>query len=332
MGGRRRLDFVDRGRDLAIHMKPLSQRRARCLVFLGAVLWSLNGLFKSLLTQPNVLDVGEPPLHSFVMGFYRALFAGLVFLPGLRVARMRWRPAMGVMVLCYGAMNALFMWAMTHGTAANALILQYTAPFWALIIGVGLLGEKGNRKDFAAVAIAGVGLAVIVQAAFTAGDDTQWLIFLAGLGSGVTFAGVLLSLRWLRDENPTWLTVQNQAFAALLLIPWMLHYPVPRWDQMLTLVVFGAVQLALPYWLVTQGMKTISSHEVGMIGLLEPLLSPLWAYLVAGEIPERATIIGGSIILLALVYRYWPRPAAAASPIDEPNPAVGASQNAASDR
>lgn len=301
-------------------MRVLTQRRARCLVCLGAMLWSLNGLFKSLLTLPNFLDLGEPPLHAFVMGFYRAVFAGLVMLPGLRRSQIRWRPAMGLMVLLFGSMNALFMWAIANGTAAHALILQYTAPFWALLIGVGFLKEQGTRKDFIALAVAGIGLAIIVQDAFAAKDHEQLWLVLAGLGSGVTFAGVLLTLRWMRQEDSVWLTVLNQSCAALLLLPFIVQYPMPRWDQLLTLLVFGAVQLALPYWLVTQGMKAISSHEAGMIGLLEPLFSPLWAYLVAGEAPDRATLMGGAIILTALLYRYWPRGAERVSPTNGSNP------------
>jgi drug/metabolite transporter (DMT)-like permease len=64
--------------------------------------------------------------------------------------------------------------------------------------------------------------------------------------------------------------------------------------------------MGLPYWLVARGLRVVSPQEAGMITLLEPLLNPLWAYLVAREIPKFPTFIGGALILGALAWRYWP--------------------------
>ena len=73
------------------------------------------------------------------------------------------------------------------------------------------------------------------------------------------------------------------------------------------------VQLGLPYFLIARGLRVVSAQEAGAITLLEPLLNPLWAYLVAPEVeqPRLYTIVGGSFILGGLLWRYWPRKKAA---------------------
>jgi drug/metabolite transporter (DMT)-like permease len=75
----------------------------------------------------------------------------------------------------------------------------------------------------------------------------------------------------------------------------------------MTLFLFGSLQMGLPYWLVARGLRSVSPQEAGAITLLEPILNPIWAYLVSGEIPDKFTWIGGGFIVGALLWRYWPR-------------------------
>jgi drug/metabolite transporter (DMT)-like permease len=90
----------------------------------------------------------------------------------------------------------------------------------------------------------------------------------------------------------------------LLPFVWFLATPMPA--QLVVLFLFGAVQMGLPYWLVARGLRVVSPQEAGMITLLEPLLNPLWAYLIAAEAPSALTLVGGAFILGALAWRYWP--------------------------
>ena len=99
------------------------------------------------------------------------------------------------------------------------------------------------------------------------------------------------------------LVVFASGFAA-----WLDWLTAPTGRQLALLAVFGAVQMATPYWLFARGLRTVSPHEAGIITLLEPLLNPLWAYLVTPEkdTPTPAMWAGGGLILLALVWRYIP--------------------------
>ena len=110
----------------------------------------------------------------------------------------------------------------------------------------------------------------------------------------------------MRTESSRWLTVFNLLGSALVLLPFVHHLPLPTAGQFIVLIVYGGMQLGIPYWLVASGLRSVTAQEAGIITLLEPLLNPLWAFLVSGEQPSSFTLAGGAFILGALVWRYWP--------------------------
>jgi len=210
--------------------------------------------------------------------------------------------------LCFAAMNALYVVAMAMGSAANAVLLQYTAPMWMYLASVFWLGEPADRRSSVALATGLLGIGIIIYGGWEA---AQLPVIAIALGSGITYAGVILGLRVLRAASPRWLTVINHLTGALVLLPfiWFAVKATPTLSQLGLLFVFGARQMALPYWLVARGLRVVSPQEAGTITLLEPLLNPLWAYLVSpeSEKPTFFTLLGGACIIGALAWRYWPR-------------------------
>ncbi len=283
----------------------LSITKGRLFIGLAALLWSTSGFFSKVLTKDTCFHLNSPPVDAMSMAFYRVLFAGLALLPTLRLVDLSFRPLMLPMVGCFALMNVLFVSALTLGTAANAILLQYSAPLWMYLASIWLLGERAERKSTIALCIGLVGIAVIVVGGWSTADLRVVGI---ALGSGVTYAGVLLFLRALRDVSPGWLTVLNHLGSALLLLPWIWGLAAPTTIQIVVLALFGSLQMGLAYWFVARGLRVVSPQEAGTITLLEPLLNPLWAYLVAGEEPPTATFAGGVLILGALAWRYWPSP------------------------
>src|SRR5262245_30933738 len=116
-----------------MHTPALSPARGRLYVALAAVLWSTSGAFTKILTKDTPLALNLPEVHPLQIAFFRVLFAGLFFAVQLRRADVVFRPALAPMVLCFAAMNAMFVSAMALGTAANAILLQYTAPMWVVL-------------------------------------------------------------------------------------------------------------------------------------------------------------------------------------------------------
>src|SRR4051812_21500959 len=141
---------------------PLSPSRGRLLIVVAALLWSLSGAFVKVLTRDTAFGLGDPPVPGLQIAFYRALFAGLALVPTLRRRDLTFRPAMGLMALSFAAMNALFVSALAAGTAADAILLQYTGPMWMYLACVWLLGEPADRRSSTALAVGLVGIAVIL--------------------------------------------------------------------------------------------------------------------------------------------------------------------------
>jgi drug/metabolite transporter (DMT)-like permease len=275
-------------------------------VIAAAVLWSLSGAFKGVLLTPTPLGLHDPPILPGHIAFYRVFFAGLVLLPTLRCRDVRLYPKLLWLPACFAAMNWAFTTALARGTAASAIFLQYAAPVWVYLFGIVCLGERPDARSTVSVLLCAAGVAVILAGGW--GGDDAAVVSLA-LASGVFYAAVLIGLRAFAAESPRWLTVLNHLSAAAILVPWAARLPLPSPGQLAWLALFGAVQMGLPYLLMARGLQTVSAREAGMLTLLEPLLNPLWAFLVAPatEQPPAATWLGGALILAGLAYRYRPR-------------------------
>ena len=302
--------------------EPSTPVNARALLVLAAVLWSLGSLFTRVLTYPTGLGLEQPALTPLHLAFFRGAFAGLALVPLLRPHDVRFRPVMLGMVGCFGLMSGLYMSALSLGPAANAILLQNSAPFWVYLIGVYLLGDPPDRRSLRAILVGTAGTVLIVAGNTAAGpadvDGSAALVLLMGLGSGITYAGVVLFLNGLRHESSAWLIVLNLLGSATLIGGFVvarggwdaarIWFSTPSAAQLGFLAVFGLLQMAIPYWLFARGLRSVSPQEAGIITLLEPVLNPIWAYLIAPdqEKPTAWTLAGGLLLLGALAWRYLP--------------------------
>jgi drug/metabolite transporter (DMT)-like permease len=307
---------------------PASVARARACIVLAAVLWSTGSLFMRLLREPMGLGLDRPELDPLQIAFFRGLFAGVALVPLIRLRDVRFRPAMLGMVACFGAMSGLYLSALGLGQAANAILLQNSAPFWVYLIGVYLLGDPADSRSWRAILLGLCGTVLIVAGNWSPreavhGGTSQTLVLLMGLGSGLTYAGVVLFLRGLRAESSAWLMVLNLFGSAAIIGGFVVArfaiagggwnaawawFTAPSAAQLAVLAVFGAVQMAAPYWLFARSLRSVSPQEAGIITLLEPVLNPVWAYLIAPhkETPTVWTVAGGLLLLVALGWRYLP--------------------------
>ena len=193
-------------------------------------------------------------------------------------------------------------------TAANVIFLQYTAPVWMFLMSIFLLKEPVDRRSLVALGFGAVGIVVIVGGGL---NENPLGIGLA-LVAGITYGGIAVFLRALRQSDPYWLTVLNLGFSGAVLVPLLYFIPgaVPLTSltisQFSWLLVFGVVQMGIPYILFAKSLGHLTPQEAGILTLLEPALNPVCAYLAVGEMPSVATIIGGAIILCGLVSRYFP--------------------------
>ncbi|MDP2604479.1 MAG: EamA family transporter [Deltaproteobacteria bacterium] len=267
----------------------------RLLIVAAAFLWSLAGVFIKFLDLPPLTIV-----------FYRSVFAALIFTPFLR--RKDWRIDRPILisVISYTAAISTFVSANKLTTAANAIVLQYTAPFFVFLFSGLVLREKISRLNGFTLAASMVGVAVIFLG--NAGEPDMAGVLLALL-SGALFAAYMINLRRTQAVSPVYLTWINNVVCALLLLLVVKSQLGLTSTQLGILAVMGAVQLGLPYFLFSKGLQTVPLQEASLIALIEPVLNPLWVALTVGEIPSLATLAGGGLIVAALGVRYlWPLP------------------------
>jgi drug/metabolite transporter (DMT)-like permease len=276
--------------------RPPNRLVARLCVVVAAALWSSSGYF----AKHPIFDGWDQQVRGTLLSFWRALFATLVLLPAIR--RPRWRPGLVPLVVCFAVMSLSYLTAMSNTTAANAIWLENAAPWWVFLFSVLLFREPIVRRDLVPLGFGMAGVCTILYYEFQ-GAAVYGVV--SGLVAGISYAGVVVTLRHLREENSSWLVALNHAVAALVLVPWVLVLAQwPSVGQLAMLAAFGVFQMAIPYLLLARGLRAISSQEAVALGMLEPILIPIWAFMVRGEVPARWTRVGASLILMGLVLRY----------------------------
>jgi drug/metabolite transporter (DMT)-like permease len=266
--------------------------QGRLLILLSGLLWSFAGVFiKSLELSPQVIT------------FYRSLFASVFFF--LFITRSPWRPSVPLLVsvASYTLAISFFVWANKLTTAANAIVLQYTAPVFVFMIVRLFLHEPISKANLLTLFVAMTGVAIIF--AGSSGEQDLQGVTVAVL-SGVLFSIYMVNLRHLKGFNPLVLTFVNNLVCSLALFPLAASELMLSIDQFLALVIMGIVQLGIPYFLFSKGLETIPLQEASLIVLIEPVLNPIWVALVVGEFPSLATLFGGGVILVSLIFRYLP--------------------------
>lgn len=267
--------------------------RGRLLVLTAALLWSLAGVFIKFLDVPPLTIV-----------FYRSFFACAVFTPFLR--RENWQIGGPVVlsVLVYSAAITAFVSANKLTTAANAIVLQYTAPMFVFLFARLVLRERITWLNGVALSAGMLGVSVI---SFDSAGEPEMAGVLLALLSGLLFAVYMINLRRTQAVSPVYLTWANNAVCAMLL--WFVTRSelAISWSELTLLAVMGAVQLGLPYYLFSKGLQSVSLQEASLLALIEPVLNPVWVALAVGEIPSTATVAGGGLIVAGLGARYlWP--------------------------
>jgi len=272
--------------------------QARLLIAATAVLFSTGGAVIKLIS-----------LNAWQVAGFRAGIAAVVLAILSRRSLNVWNWRYLPVGACYAATTILYVLANKLTTAANAVFLQDTAPVILLLLGPLFLKEPIRRADIIFIAAMGCGMALFFaaheQVRATAIDPLRGNIFAAA--SAVTWALSVAGLRWLaRDDskasgdvapaNTAMMSViVGNLFAFIAALP--LAFPVHFQSRdVAALLWLGIFQVGIAYVLLTRGIRRVPAFEATTILLLEPALSPVWAWLVHGEAPSPLSITGGVII------------------------------------
>lgn len=266
------------------------------LIVAAAALWSFSGV-----------GVKLAEMNPLTFTFARSLVATAALAMLLPISR-GWRPFNRWMVLAivvYTAVATLAISAMTLGTAAQGILLQYTGPAFCALFAWIFQGRRISRVSIVAIAIASGGIGIMLVGS---GGPGGWLATVIGIASGAALGALVLVLEKVdRISNgrgdSIWIVFVNNAGASVLLLPLVLiggSLEITQ-RQILIVAVLGVVQLALPYVLFQLGLRRIQPVAASLLVLAEPLLNPIWVALMTTERPDTATMIGGGAILIAMV-------------------------------
>lgn len=258
------------------------------LLVVTAVLWSLSGvLVKS--TECNPLAISG----------VRSAFAIPVMLLFTGWPRVTFSPGQIGAAIAYSGTAIFFVLATRMTSAANAIFLQYTAPIYVAGVSHWWLKERGLRSDWLTIPVALTGIALFFLDELSV---SGWWGNIFGLLSGVSFAVMAICLRTERAASPATALLMGNVLTALVAAPVIVSAPFP-WSDLPTLLLLGTVQLGLSYGLYSIAIKRVTALEATLLPLLEPVLNPVWVMLALGEEPSPWALVGGSIVLLAVMFR-----------------------------
>jgi drug/metabolite transporter (DMT)-like permease len=262
--------------------------KPRLLVLLAALLWSTAGAAIKLCALNEWQIAGGRSLVAAITLFL--LFRSARRVPDLRTV---W------VAVANAATVVLFVVANKWTTAANAIFLQDSAPLYVLLAGPFLLGEKPTKSQLISAPIFIGGLLLFFMDKLDAGQRLGNAIALL---SGVAFALCIIGLRWVRDGAGS-AAAWGNLIAAVVALPLGLGGPAPRPLDLALILYLGIFQLGLAYALFARGLRDVPAVEASLLVLLEPVLNPIWTFLLAGERPGPWALAGGALILGATVWR-----------------------------
>lgn len=271
-------------------MTDPAHRKAVGLLLIAALGWSLAGVLFKLVDWPPLAAAGG-------RGLIAALF--LVAVRG-RALKFRLTPIQLATALVYAGCTILFAVANKLTTAANAILLQYTAPVWIALAGAWFLGEKATRADWLTIAASFAGMALFLYEGLQLKSLTGILISLV---SGGFFAGMILLLRKQKDGSPVEAIILGNLIGFFVGLPAMWSAGLPSAGSAAALLVLGVVQLGAPYLLYMYAIRHVTALEAVLLPVIEPILNPVWVMLVVGERPTPLSLLGGAIVLGAVTWR-----------------------------
>lgn len=267
------------------------------LVLLAALLWSLNGLLIRQITEAGTWAV----LFWRSAGMIPVLLAVIAWRSGGVVAPLRrvgWSGVVGGLGLVLAFGGAIYAFQAT--TVANAVFLFSASPFLAALLGWVILRETVRPSTWAAIALAGVGMFLMVREGLAAGAMAGNV---AALLSALGFASFTISLRWgrLADMLPAVVLggVFSMIAAALVLGLQGQAIWVP-WRDIAISLAMGAVVLATGMALYTAGSRVLPAAELTLLSMVEVLLAPIWVFLALGETASAGTFVGGAVLMVAV--------------------------------
>lgn len=267
----------------------MSRNRAIFEMLLCAALWSIAGIFIKLI-----------PWNSIVIAGIRSLIAGAVMFVYMRYKRIGFkadrRSMLGGLALC--CTLTCFVAANKLTTAANSIVLQFTAPMFIVVFSVLFIKKKFSRSDIFAVVLTMLGISLFFFDQLTPG---HLLGNCVAIVAGMAFAGYYMSLEGASESERMSAILMAHGLTFCVSIPFIaLEPPELGAAPVICIFILGVVQLGIPYVLLGRASGSCPPLACSLLGAVEPLLNPVWVFIFDGEAPGMWALIGGVVVVVTI--------------------------------
>jgi len=251
------------------------------------LLWSTSGLLVKLL-----------PWNALAIMGLRSAITSLVIFAWIRHPHFTWsKPQIGGAIMLV-VTQTLFVASTQMTTAANAIFLQYTSPVFVALFGAWYLGERTRPVDWYAMGAVFVGMFLFLFDGLTAGGLLGCVFAIL---AGVSMAWMLLFVRKQKDGSPGETMLLGSLLGAVVGLPfafWEIGWGAPLGIEGIGIMLFlGIFQLGIPFILYAQASRVLTAVETALILMAEPILNPIWVFLVIDERPSQFALLGGLIVV-----------------------------------
>jgi len=274
-----------------VRKEMIEQKKAMFCLGLTALLWSSGGVLIKLVDW-----------HPMAIAGGRSLIAAAVIWLAFRKDSFAFSRLQLVGAFAYCGCVSCFVLATKMTTAANAILLQYnTAPLFVALLGAWFLGEKTTRKDWLTLFIVFIGMIFFFIDKVSPGSTAGNIISIL---SGISFAVFIVTMRMQKDAVPYGTVLIGNLLTFFISILFWSNISL-EYTNLLGILLLGVFQLGLAYVLYAYAIRHVPALKATLITSVEPILNPLWVFIVIGEQPGFYAVIGGIVVFAAIIFRYW---------------------------
>lgn len=266
-----------------------NENKAMIEMLVCAALWSVAGIFIKLI-----------PWNSFAISSLRSFVAGITVLAYIRIKKYRIIINRRILTagILMGLLYVAFVGANKLTTAANAIVLQFTAPLFIVVFSAVIFNKKIRKTDLTAVLITLAGISMF----FFDKLETGYLLgnFVAIL-AGALMAGMYMAMGQSQGEERFSAILVGQITAFVVGLPFVIATkPALSAMPVLYIVILGVLQLGIPYILYGKASEFCPPLACSLLGAVEPLLNPVWVFIFDGEAPGIYALVGAVIVVVSV--------------------------------
>ncbi len=284
-----------------------SQKTAVLLMATCAALWSIAGIFIKMV-----------PWNALTIAGFRSLIAAVVVLIFMKFTKRKIKVNRSSLIgaLFVGGTFFAFVSANKLTTAANAIVLQFTAPVFILIISAVVYHQRFFKADLLTVVVTLFGISLFFFDRIGAGNLLGNCV---AIFAGLLMAGMYVATGRMDDDSRMSAILFGHVMTALIGVPTAFIFPTPVTAvSVLSVLTLGVMQLGIPYILYGLAVKNCPPLACSLVGAIEPLLNPIWVWIFYGEAPGIYALFGGIIVIGAVTgWCIWRDRFLASRPADE---------------